>query len=114
MLNEKEINWLIKKYESITKEQIEKASKKPKLGMFYDTIGSNSMFHLTGFSNSRKCKPCSKVDENCSLCGLNIDFKRCYNQPTYEAIDQANTVEETFDAVRARATFLRKHFPKNK
>ena len=112
MLNKKEINWLIKKYESITKEQIEKVSKKHKISMFYNTIGSNSMYHLTGFNNTKKCKPCSKVHEDCTFCGLEINFKRCYQQPTYKAIDQANTVEDTFNAVKARAAFLRNHFPK--
>jgi hypothetical protein len=115
MLNKREINWLIKKYETITKEQIETASNKklPK-GLpyyFYRTVGEKSMVHLTGFSNSEKCKPCSKVNHNCSYCGLQIDFNRCYEQKTYKAIENAETVNATFKAIRARAEFLRKYFP---
>lgn len=109
MKNKRQINWLIKKYETITLEQMEKAEKIAKGFPLCVGTGDRIMRHLTGFSSAWECKPCSAVNQHCTVCGLNINSKRCYQQRTYITIEKAKTVKATFKAVRARAIFLKKH-----
>lgn len=111
MENLKEFKELIKKYESITLEDINNANISE-----YDSndspFGRFKAEELTGFS-SLGCTLCVPIKVNCSLCvweGLDNNFPCCDgdNEPTYNNIYYAKDDEQLLKAFKERAKYMRK------
>lgn len=121
--NMEEFKALIKRYESITldeiSEEVEKTDKTDKI--MADVYGKE---RLTGFGSQETCTLCLAVRGNCDICVYKItdvgDLEDCYclhdkNQDTYWRIMHARTPYRLLQAYRARAKHMRsiltKYYP---
>jgi len=101
--NIKEARELVKRYETITLEEIK--------NMYCDAND------LTGFGSIETCTLCIKADYDCSDCIYHKidkfgfgDTVRCYdddNAKTYDRIDEADTPVKLRNAFRARAKHIK-------
>ena len=106
---------LIKKYRSITKNDIENIIEKHFNGVF--PTGKKIMKLLTGFGSVSSCKLCKasfKVNNNYILC----DCKECYieingnvcneelNGDTYYEIHHSRNVESLLISIKNRADYI--------
>ena len=106
---------LIKRYESITLEEL----TNPKLRL----LGSRAiMNYLTGFGDYETCTLCVKAEElsievygnifaTCNFCIWTTTDNFCYygkNEQTYSAIWEARNREKLFEAVKKRAEHMKK------
>jgi len=112
---------LIKKYESITKEDIEGID----ISVIADDNGSNIfefdahhiMYKLTGYGYSSSCTLCKSIDRNCTICVYprtnqytDLDCFFCThgeNSDTYYAIGEAETIHSLLKAITLRAAHMR-------
>lgn len=99
---------LVKKYETITLDEIEKAFNKHKTRTFAKQI-------LTGFGRCKTCTLCKKVNNICNLCVYTTDFGCLdkHNEETYDMINNAILPEQLLKAYRTRAKHLRKAYPQH-
>jgi hypothetical protein len=116
--NIKEFNALIRKYETITLEQIEDSWNE----MSYPD-GGDVAEDLTGFGSLSNCTLCKgagvKEKEDCWKCVYYRNRKETFlffcntgkNQKTYEAIENAYTPEDLLKAFHKRAKHMRKTYP---
>ncbi len=105
MKNLKEFKALIKRYESITLEEIEEKE-------VCSYISSSVVKELTGFGSDLTCPLCKAVKRKCSICvyGKKVSFFGClYNEntKTYDRIESANTPLKLRNAFRARAKHMK-------
>ena len=106
--NIKEAKALIKRYRSITLDEIKKAFKGPQQGSFkFDTAKKE----LTGFGNYVGCTLCdSWLFPNCLSCIYKLD-NNCLkgkNMETYDSILCAETPTELRNAYHKRADHIEK------
>ena len=92
---------LIKKYRSITKEDIAKV---------YTENPVTTLGKLTGFGKISTCALCKegyKAENKCMHC-LYYDGSACAcaYQTTFQDIQNAESVEDLYDAIQARADFI--------
>lgn len=109
MKNLKEFKALIKRYETITLEEIEDNWTMPnKLTPFTANM-------LTGFGSLNSCTLCKKVYTDCSECvywnkdsySFNYACNEGNNRETYLAIAWSATPEQLLTAFRSRAAHMR-------
>ena len=117
--NIKQFNALIKKYETITLEEVEKGWDNQESGPDAVDVASD----LTGFGSLSSCTLClgAGVEEkdDCWKCVYyrkrKDDYLFCCNTgknlKTYYKIEEAMNPEELLEAFRNRAKFLRKTYP---
>ena len=117
--NIKEFNALIKKYESITLEQIKKVWN----GIQYPD-GVDVAEILTGFGSMSTCTLClgagAEDRDGCYKCVYYRKRRDTYlfccntgrNLKTYSAIEEAMAPEDLWKAFRERAKFMRKTYSK--
>jgi len=103
--NLKEFKALIKRYESITLDEIKEAFEKSKLSIF---LFDNAANELTGFGNfPNECILCGSV-EMCEQCIYGNDgCVNGKNRKTYNKIENADTPLKLFSAYRARAKHMK-------
>lgn len=100
---------LIDKYKSITKEQLQETYNQ----LMEDEIISNVyevLSEITGFGSTYDCSLCKSVQRNCDLCLYSIlkpmdDTFACLGE-TYDAIEKAETIDELYDAIQNRISFM--------
>ena len=100
--NLKEFKALIKRYETITLEEITKEFRRHK----YWTVANE----LTGFGATQKhCTLCEAAERNCSNCvyGKESSCMDGKNGKTYYRITNANTPLKLRNAYRARAKHMK-------
>lgn len=90
---------LIKRYESITLEEIK---------MMRDTLHTNDMplvaQELTGFGKKEACTLCLAIDGDCYKC---VHKTGCTHDDTYIGILAAINPKQLLKAFRARAEYLK-------
>ncbi len=99
--NLKEFKALIKRYESITLEEIK--------GIEHISDAANT---LTGFNNTDICSLCNSISKNCSLCVYKSDYHYFHcvngiNKKTFDEIKNADTPTKLRNAFRARAKHMK-------
>lgn len=101
---------LIKRYESITLEEI--LSK-------YDTDFFNSVEiaeRLTGFGSGETCTLCTSVESTCSICVYNkVGHEGCHEgemNPSYNLIWDAEDAHYLLEAFKKRAIAMREYAKK--
>lgn len=128
--NIKAFNALLKRYESITFEEI-KRQWDYNFSSYPWVDAGDVARDLTGFGSIEACTLCTAIEGN-QLAETNVDFKHwicpkcvyyrkrkdtmmfCCNtgksRDTYQGIDEAHTPEELLEAFRNRAKYLRKKY----
>jgi len=132
MDNLEEFKALMKRYESITEEEIRTAIIKIKEVEGNEWFGDNVMGYITGFGVTDRCTLCSKLDffnrvystedprdvcKNCTWANPNVDtgsitYQFCtfgVQQKTYEYISHARSIAELLEAAKYRAEHMHKH-----
>ena len=120
--NRKSVIDLIKKYESITIEELERTKKicytnSDSLNIPY--LGKTIMGEITYFGMNG-CIPCTKASMlyqetltigggRCVHCCLVINCEKCFEQRTYKNIEHAETIESLYDAIQARVKFIKEN-----
>lgn len=114
MKNLKEFKELIEKYKSITLEQVKEL-------FVIDGIWPNAFDvanSLTGFGSTHTCSLCKVITEEpladnfpkCNECVWSANesnhYNCCTNHETYQAIDNAESSEELFEAFQERAKYM--------
>ena len=101
---------LVKKYRSITKEDLDEELCK----IAIDDDSYEALTNITGFGSRFSCPLCKAAENRCedcihSLCGI-VNPKRlpCTRHKTYDFIEHADTAKELFDAINKRADYLEK------
>ena len=117
--NVKQFRELLKRYESITLEEIKYAAKITPSSCYPwndATLGERVANRLTGFGSRSTCILCTAVSE-CSECVYSQDRRtpdiHCLidkNRPTAIKIYNADTEEELLKAYRSRARYMRKNY----
>lgn len=100
---------LIDKYKSITKEQLQENYNQ----LMEDEAISNVyevLSEITGFGSTYDCSLCTAVQRNCNLCLYSIlkpvdNTFACLGK-TYNAIEEAETIDELYDAIQNRISFM--------
>lgn len=100
---------LIDKYKSITKEQLEQTYNQ----LLEDEKISNIhevLTEITGFGDTRKCSLCQSARNNCNLCLYSIlkpiDNEYTCLESTYDMIEDSETINELYDAIQNRISFM--------
>ena len=102
--NLKEFKALIKRYETITLDEIEECVKV--YYFFNDEIAQA----LTGFGVTETCTLCLAVNHKCKYCVFYAGSDYCMqeeNEETYYRIAYAKTPRELLSAFRARAKHMK-------
>jgi cystathionine beta-lyase family protein involved in aluminum resistance len=100
---------LIDKYKSITKEQLEQTYNQ--LMEDEETLNmSEVLTEITGFGSIYHCSLCQAAKKNCNLCLYSVlkpvdDMYACLGG-TYDAIENAETIDELYDAIQNRISFM--------
>lgn len=103
--NKKEFIALIKKYESITLETINKYKIS---GSIFFTIGSFTAFQLTGFGSNLTCTLCKATNTDCGSCyWYEKTSTICTSHKTYQDIKNAKDEISLLKAFKARAKYMR-------
>lgn len=100
---------LIDKYKSITKEQLEQIHNR----LIEDEEISNVyevLTEITGFGDIYRCSLCQSTQKNCNLCLYSVlkpvdNMYACLGG-TYDAIANAETIDELYDAIQNRISFM--------
>jgi hypothetical protein len=127
--NEQEFLDLIKRYESITLEEIKTSVKlEGDYAFAYDQVKTD----LTGFGCTADCTLCRKASveagwSSCRMCDVCvwkmaysvdavIDYSCCTGEPkiTYDGINDADTPEDLLMGYRDRAEFMKNAWKKYK
>lgn len=121
--NIKEFKQLIKRYETITIEEIKKPFSYRRLLSLVNGYQNKYRYleELTGFANKNKCILCKKIDGDCKKC-VYFQFMRykkyfmqyellfpCLigiNKTTHKDIIDATTPDKLLEAYRARAKHM--------
>lgn len=103
---------LIKRYESITLEEIEATGEFINERYNYKQTPS-TIRKLTGFGYTNTCSLCKAVESTCFKCVYNeFGVEGCHKQDmheTYLLLEDANTPEELLHAIKARAYNMRQY-----
>lgn len=114
--NEKEFKALIKRYESITLEQLKEEDRESDI--YYKEI----LTRITGFGNTTKCTLCNATRKSnpnhrkdCTKCVYGFSegkdaWNDCIekdNAPTYNKISDAKFLEDLLLSIHARAKHMR-------
>jgi hypothetical protein len=118
MKNLKEFKKLIKRYETITLDEIKKEWKRIQSRYEDDeiseftTVGFFTAEHLTGFGFSSSCTLCRAVYNSCNDCvyGESCGCVNGKNQKTYKKIEDCKTPKGLLTAFRKRAEHLKTHY----
>lgn len=113
--NIKEFQALVKRYETITLDEIVVDYIENPRSKDIEWQNSNAQ-RLTGFGSKKTCTLCVKVDNPlfCEGCVYTIEKSSCIsggNSKTYCRICNADTPRKLLNAYRARAKHLRKTYP---
>jgi hypothetical protein len=100
---------LIDKYKSITKEQLEQTYNQllenEKISSIHEVLTE-----ITGFGSIYHCSLCQAAKENCNLCLYSVlkpvdDMYACL-ESTYDMIEDSETINELYDAIQNRISFM--------
>ncbi len=102
---------LVKKYRSITIEQLLEVNKGKKFGYMAGVLSK-----ITGYGSMETCRMCKvngKTSDNCCGC---IYFELtngddCCDHYTYDDINKARTIQELHNAIMARADYIESIIP---
>ncbi len=108
MKNLKEFKELVKRYETIGLEEIERAFILHEQEDFISSVQNS----LTGFGKTSTCTLCWVMDDeidcqDCVYSSQRRTYKVCTIHKTYDAIGEAETPEALLAAYRARAVYMR-------
>ena len=111
-----EFRALIKRYQTITLEEIQSAFDGDGYDYDYDTSDLEQVkIRLTGFGKTRSCTLCSAISYHTGdSCGGCVYYHRvpgggpvkCVGDETYDLINDAETPEELFRAYYVRSIYM--------
>lgn len=101
---------LVELYRSITIEQLEEVYNKLYIGD--NTVYFEDVLHeITGFGSTKTCHLCKPINGHCPDCIHGGEENctaecPCIYDETYENITDAESIEDLYDAIQARADYI--------
>lgn len=100
---------LVELYRSITIEQLKEVYNKlyTEDGAYFEGV----IHEITGFGSVRTCHLCKPINGFCPDCihGQGESYTMvcpCINDETYENIENAESIQDLYDAIQARADYI--------